>query len=231
MWRLFYNIVLLVVSPLIVAVLLAKRRCRPGLLQRLGIGNSLSGLSGLSRRPDQPDRPDEPDRPDRPSQPVIWIHAVSLGEVVAVTPLVNELHRRHPAYRPGGLDGDRDRAGSSGATVGRRGRPLLCAARFPLGRLPVHRTIATLSLSVRRDRTLAESLVASASAWSADRSCERPALDQVICAAAVGARAIVLSDDVADAQPLPDAVGPGRRPYRCAGSRGVASQANREYQV
>ncbi len=98
MWRLFYNILLLVVSPLIVAVLLAKRRCRPGLLQRLGIGNSLSGLSGLSRRPDQPDRPNEPDRPDRPSQPVIWIHAVSLGEVVAVTPLVHELHRRHPAY-------------------------------------------------------------------------------------------------------------------------------------
>ena len=30
---------------------------------------------------------------------MIWIHAVSLGEVVAVTPLVNELHRRHPAYR------------------------------------------------------------------------------------------------------------------------------------
>ena len=84
MWRLFYNIVLLVVSPLIVAVLLAKPRCRPGLLQRLGLENS---RSGLSPRPDQPDRP------------VIWIHAVSLGEVVAVTPLVNELHRRHPAHR------------------------------------------------------------------------------------------------------------------------------------
>ncbi|RPH75472.1 MAG: hypothetical protein EHM80_16180, partial [Nitrospiraceae bacterium] len=95
MWRLFYNIVLLVVSPLIVAVLLAKPRCRPGLLQRLGLQNSRSGLSGLSgpsRRPDQPDRPNEPDRP------VIWIHAVSLGEVVAVTPLITELHRRHPTY-------------------------------------------------------------------------------------------------------------------------------------
>ena len=90
MWRLFYNILLLAFSPLIVAVLLAKRRCRPGLLQRLGLGNS---LSGLSRRSDQRDRPNRPDRP------VIWIHAVSLGEVVAVTPLVNELHRRHPAYR------------------------------------------------------------------------------------------------------------------------------------
>ena len=93
MWRLFYNIVLLVVSPLIVVVLLAKQRCRRGLLERLGWGR---GLSGPSRRPDQPERPNEPDRPDRP---VIWIHAVSLGEVVAVTPLVIELHRRHPECR------------------------------------------------------------------------------------------------------------------------------------
>ncbi len=102
MWRLFYNILLLAVSPLIVAVLLAKRRCRRGLPQRLGLKSRLSGLSGLSGpscRTDQPDRPNEPDRPDRPPQPVIWIHAVSLGEVVAVTPLVNELHRRHPGYR------------------------------------------------------------------------------------------------------------------------------------
>jgi 3-deoxy-D-manno-octulosonic-acid transferase len=96
MWRLFYNIILLVVSPFIVAILLAKQRCRPGLLQRLGLQDS---QSGLSRRPDLPDRPNEPDRLDRPPQPVIWIHAVSLGEVVAVTPLVHELHRRHPAYR------------------------------------------------------------------------------------------------------------------------------------
>jgi 3-deoxy-D-manno-octulosonic-acid transferase len=79
MWRLFYNIVLLIVSPLIVAVLLAKPRSRPGLLQRLGVFNQ--------------------DKPNKPDQPVIWIHAVSLGEVVAVTPLVNELHRRHPTYR------------------------------------------------------------------------------------------------------------------------------------
>jgi len=96
MWRFFYNMVLLAVSPLVVAILLAKPRCRPGLLQRLGLKDCLSGLSGpsgLPRRPDQPDRPNEPDRP------VIWIHAVSLGEVVAVTPLVKELHRRHPLSR------------------------------------------------------------------------------------------------------------------------------------
>ncbi|MDP1949198.1 MAG: 3-deoxy-D-manno-octulosonic acid transferase [Nitrospirota bacterium] len=102
MWRLFYNIVLLLVSPVILAVLLAKQRCRRGLLQRLGLKDCLSGLSGpsgQSRRPDQPGRPNEPDRPDRPDRPVIWVHAVSLGEVVAVTPLVKELQRRHPEHR------------------------------------------------------------------------------------------------------------------------------------
>src|SRR5688572_602803 len=79
MWRFFYNMVLLAVSPLVVAILLAKPRCRPGLLQRLGSF--------------------KPDKLNKPDQPVIWIHAVSLGEVVAVTPLVKELHRRHPLSR------------------------------------------------------------------------------------------------------------------------------------
>jgi len=31
--------------------------------------------------------------------PVIWVHAVSVGEVQAAQPLVGELRRRHPAYR------------------------------------------------------------------------------------------------------------------------------------
>ena len=102
MWRFFYNILLLAVSPVIVATLLAKQRCRRGLPQRLGLKNGPSGLSGsssLSRHSDQPDGPNKPDRLDRPDKPVIWIHAVSLGEVVAVTPLVMDLHRRHPECR------------------------------------------------------------------------------------------------------------------------------------
>jgi 3-deoxy-D-manno-octulosonic-acid transferase len=99
MWRLIYNIVLLVVSPIIVAILLAKRRCRRGLLERLGWGRGLSGLSGLSGSSGLSGRRDRPTRPDKPDKPVIWVHAVSLGEVVAVTPLVNELHRRHPECR------------------------------------------------------------------------------------------------------------------------------------
>jgi len=107
MWRLFYNILLLAVSPVIVAVLLAKPRCRRGLLQRLGWETGSFGLSGSSGSSglfryfgqDKPNKPDELNKPDQPDRPVIWIHAVSLGEVVAVTPLVNELHRRYPAYR------------------------------------------------------------------------------------------------------------------------------------
>jgi 3-deoxy-D-manno-octulosonic-acid transferase len=84
MWYFLYNLVLIVTSPIILGILLAKKRCRRGLLQRLGLTN------GLSRRADKPNQPD---------QPVIWVHAVSLGEVVAVAPLVKELHRRHPGYR------------------------------------------------------------------------------------------------------------------------------------
>ena len=86
MWYFLYNLVLVAASPIILAILVAKKRCRRGLPQRLGL-ESLSRLSRVSHRPDQPDRS------------VIWVHAVSLGEVVAVAPLVKELHRRNPGYR------------------------------------------------------------------------------------------------------------------------------------
>jgi 3-deoxy-D-manno-octulosonic-acid transferase len=33
------------------------------------------------------------------TRPVIWVHAVSLGEVIAAVPLVRELHVREPGYR------------------------------------------------------------------------------------------------------------------------------------
>jgi 3-deoxy-D-manno-octulosonic-acid transferase len=35
----------------------------------------------------------------RTAQPVIWIHAVSVGEVLAVSGLASELHRRYPQHR------------------------------------------------------------------------------------------------------------------------------------
>jgi 3-deoxy-D-manno-octulosonic-acid transferase len=111
MWRLLYNILLILATPIIICILLAKKRCRRGLRQRLLGGGGLSGrsrlfsLSSLSGRPDEPNKPDgldspnRPDELDRPDRPTIWIHAVSLGEVVAVTPLVKELHRLHPDHR------------------------------------------------------------------------------------------------------------------------------------
>ena len=80
MWKLLYNIGLLLAAPVVVGVLLAKPRCRPGFFQRMGWQNhSPNG--------------------DRSSQPLIWVHAVSLGEVVAAVPLVKALHERHPEFR------------------------------------------------------------------------------------------------------------------------------------
>ncbi|WHZ25172.1 MAG: 3-deoxy-D-manno-octulosonic acid transferase [Nitrospira sp.] len=82
MWYLLYNCLLLLASPIILFLLLAKRRCRRGLPQRLGLTAETS-----------------PAGPGRDSAFVMWIHAVSLGEVVAVAPLVRDLHRRYPEAR------------------------------------------------------------------------------------------------------------------------------------
>ena len=104
MWKFLYNIGLLLAAPVIVGVLLAKPRCRPGFLQRMGWDGCLSGLFGGGNpdQPDQPNKPDKPDKPDKlnkPDKPVVWLHAVSLGEVVAAAPLVKALHERHPEFR------------------------------------------------------------------------------------------------------------------------------------
>ncbi len=80
MWKLLYNIGLLLAAPVIIGVLLAKPRSRPGFLQRMGWGVHPFDVGGSS-------------------QPLVWIHAVSLGEVVAVSPLVKALHARHPEFR------------------------------------------------------------------------------------------------------------------------------------
>jgi 3-deoxy-D-manno-octulosonic-acid transferase len=78
MWYLTYNLLLLLASPVILAILLAKPRCRRGLSQRLG--RVLPGGVADGR-------------------PLLWVHAVSLGEAVAVAPLVKAFHVRYPAYR------------------------------------------------------------------------------------------------------------------------------------
>lgn len=77
MWRLLYNTLLILATPIILCILLAKKRCRRGFSRRF--------LGG--------------DRQPGPNSPTIWIHAVSLGEVVAVTPLVKALQQRYPGHR------------------------------------------------------------------------------------------------------------------------------------
>ncbi|MGH7260651.1 MAG: tetraacyldisaccharide 4'-kinase [Nitrospiraceae bacterium] len=78
MWYFLYNVLLLLASPVIVLILLGKKRCRRGFAQRLGL-----------RLP----------RGSRDGEPLLWVHAVSLGEVVAVTPLVHALRKRYPHDR------------------------------------------------------------------------------------------------------------------------------------
>ena len=78
MWHLLYNVLLVIAAPIVLAILFAKPRCRQGLPQRFGFR-----LPSITQDP----------------RPLIWIHAVSLGEVVAITPLVKELHTRHPDHR------------------------------------------------------------------------------------------------------------------------------------
>ena len=75
-----YDLLLVVASPVILAILLSKKRCRSGLSQRLGrLPKSLA----------------EECRDGK----TLWVHAVSMGEANAVIPLVQELKRRYPDQR------------------------------------------------------------------------------------------------------------------------------------
>src|SRR5205823_2609427 len=67
MWYLLYNVLLVLAAPFILLILLAKKRCRPGLAQRLGWfeGGPFGLLSLFGRK--SLNRPDRPDRPVRPS--------------------------------------------------------------------------------------------------------------------------------------------------------------------
>ena len=73
-----YNLLLVLASPFLLALLLAKKRCRPGLRQRLG-WRSPAQEWGDGR--------------------TIWVHAVSMGEATAAVPLVQQLKVRYPDSR------------------------------------------------------------------------------------------------------------------------------------
>ena len=75
MFWLIYNVLLVLGSPVIVGLLLTKKRCQRGLLARLGrVPTVLQHLPG----------------------PVVWIHAVSLGEVTAIVPLLRAMKEENP---------------------------------------------------------------------------------------------------------------------------------------
>jgi len=106
MWKFFYNIGLLLASPVIVGILLAKPRCRRGFPQRLGLEHSCRGVfrvfglfGARAQKPEQPIDLIDSNKRNEPDKPIIWVHAVSLGEAVAAAPLVRALHQRHPEYR------------------------------------------------------------------------------------------------------------------------------------
>jgi 3-deoxy-D-manno-octulosonic-acid transferase len=75
MFWLIYNVLLVLCSPVIVGLLLTKKRCQRGLLARLGVVPTM-----LQHLP----------------SPVVWIHAVSLGEVTAIVPLLRSMKEEDP---------------------------------------------------------------------------------------------------------------------------------------
>lgn len=85
LWFVAYNVGLLMAFPAILLTLLAKKRCRRGLVHRLGWGITPSSLN-------------ETAAPHTGSE-LLWIHAVSLGEVTAAVPLVQALRVRFPKAR------------------------------------------------------------------------------------------------------------------------------------
>ena len=75
-----YNLLLILASPFILALLLVKKRCRPGLWQRLGrLPEGTAAQWGDGR--------------------TIWVHAVSMGEATAAVPLVQQLKMHYPEAR------------------------------------------------------------------------------------------------------------------------------------
>ena len=77
MYYVIYNLILVLVSPIIVGLLLTKKRSQRGLCARLGLlPVELRNLRN----------------------PIIWIHAVSLGEVATIVPLLHIMKERYPQW-------------------------------------------------------------------------------------------------------------------------------------
>lgn len=99
-----YSLLFYLLLPLIIARLLWRSRRAPAYRRRLG------ERLGFFRLPGEPARRDRAGRGDRPGAgsgsiadddpgPLIWIHAVSLGETLAARPLIERLLREMPHHR------------------------------------------------------------------------------------------------------------------------------------
>ena len=77
MYYVVYNVLLVLAFPIIIGLLLTKKRSQRGLWCRLGaIPVELRNVQ----------------------KPVIWIHAVSLGEVATIVPLLHAMKERYPQW-------------------------------------------------------------------------------------------------------------------------------------
>tara|TARA_B100000315_G_C14594521_1_gene597943 strand:+ start:2379 stop:3761 length:1383 start_codon:yes stop_codon:yes gene_type:complete len=79
-WYALYSFLLTIGLPLILLVSLAKQRSRAGLLERLGVVSRKSYVVHSAK-------------------PVLWIHAVSMGEAMAIVPLVVRIKDVYPNAR------------------------------------------------------------------------------------------------------------------------------------
>ncbi len=79
-WYVLYSVLLVFGLPVILLVLLAKKRSRVSLLERLGL---FFRNDGVAHR----------------GNPVLWIHAVSMGEAMAIVPLVFRIKEAYPESR------------------------------------------------------------------------------------------------------------------------------------
>ena len=78
MWYLLYNMALVIGAPFIVVALFLKKRCRRGFTQRVGLALPKVG---------------------DPKAEVLWVHAVSMGEVLAIVPFVSAIHKTYPELK------------------------------------------------------------------------------------------------------------------------------------
>ncbi|PJA80262.1 MAG: hypothetical protein CO149_01205 [Nitrospirae bacterium CG_4_9_14_3_um_filter_51_5] len=77
MYYVIYNVLLVLAFPIVIGLLLTKKRSQRGLWCRLGaIPAELRNLQ----------------------KPIIWIHAVSLGEVATIVPLLQAMKERYPQW-------------------------------------------------------------------------------------------------------------------------------------